>query len=164
MTLFELVRAVAKDPSRFALPDNDSDLDEQGAAALLAKIQELIEAIEDAKRVGNTVEVDIFTRELEEVRGELRKNRKYRGKTRRERDPHKRLRSSVYMAFQRVLKKIRQDDTLLAEHLSKKSGYLRCGYAPVYDPNPLINWDTFDAPERATLEVARATPEVAPEG
>jgi hypothetical protein len=151
MTLFELVRAVAKDPSRFALPDNDSDLDEQGAAALLAKIQELIEAIEDAKRVGNTVEVDIFTRELEEVRGELRKNRKYRGKTRRERDPHKRLRSSVYMAFQRVLKKIRQDDTLLAEHLSKKSGYLRCGYAPVYDPNPLINWDTFDAPECAQL-------------
>jgi hypothetical protein len=122
LTLFDLVRGVAKDPRRFALPDNDSDLDDQGTVALLARLQELTEAIEEAKRVGNTVEVDVYTREHEEVWGELRKNRKYRGKTRQERDPHKRVRSSVWMAVQRVIKKIHRDDALLAEHLSKKSG------------------------------------------
>ncbi|HEY7312939.1 MAG TPA: 7-cyano-7-deazaguanine synthase [Gemmataceae bacterium] len=151
LSLFDLVRVVAKDPRRFALPDNDCDLDDQGAAALMAKIQDYREAIEEAKREGNTVDVDVYTRELEELEDELRKNRKYRGKSRRERDPHKRLRSSVLMAIQRVIKKIRQDDVLLAEHLNLKSGFLHCGYNPVYKPNPVIEWDTDDVSDGAQL-------------
>jgi 7-cyano-7-deazaguanine synthase in queuosine biosynthesis len=151
LSLSDLVRIVAKDPRRFALPDNDSDLDDQGTAALCAKVQELTDAVQEAKDDGNTVEVDIFTRELEEVWEELRKNRKYRGKSRRERDPQKRLRSSVYMAIRRVLTKIGQEDVLLGEHLSLKSGCLRCGYKPVYDPHPVIDWDTADAANSAQL-------------
>jgi hypothetical protein len=151
LSLSDLVRVVMKDPRRFALPDNDSDLDKLATAALLTKIQELTEAIEEAKGEGNTVEVDIYTKEREELREELRKNRTYRGKSRRERDPHKRLRSSVYMAIRRVVKKIGQEDTLLAEYLNVKSGCLRCGYQPVYDPNPVIEWDTEDPPAGAQL-------------
>jgi 7-cyano-7-deazaguanine synthase in queuosine biosynthesis len=149
MSLFDLVRAVSEDPRRFALSGDDADLDEQAEAALRARAVELAGAITAARRENNTVQVDLFMRELTELEATVRKRGQFAGRSQRERDPYKRLRSRVYMALKRVVTTLGNDDVRLGEHLTLKSPNLRCGNNPSYDPRPPIDWDTDPLPDGA---------------
>jgi 7-cyano-7-deazaguanine synthase in queuosine biosynthesis len=142
LTLAELIRAVAKDPGRFALAGNDADLDRQAKDAARARLFELNESIAEARKDNNTVNLDVYTRERDELLEELRKSRGFGRRSRKERTLLKRLRSSVYMAIKRALKQVEDGDPALAAHLDLKSGCFRCGLNPCYDPRPPVSWDT----------------------
>jgi hypothetical protein len=139
-TVAALSVRVAKDPRKYCLGDAGEASDADALAAYRTRAQEAAEELREAQQRGDVEAQAELRGELEWIAEQVRKDRGYRGRARKQADDRERVRKRVWVAIRRAVGRIGRYDARLAEHLSPPR--LVCGWNPCYTPGPGIRWET----------------------
>lgn len=113
--------------------------DEEALKAYAARLAELQEELDRAKRNNDVGQQESIEKEIEALKGELRKGRGLGNRLRRASDDRDRIRKAVGNAIRRAIENIAQYDSRLAAHLKCA---LHLGMNPLYSPNEDVTWTT----------------------
>lgn len=136
----DLACRVARNPDRYVLGSAGTNTDAESLKAYAARLTELREELEDAKRDNDIGRQEAIQVDIESLNGELKRGRGLGNRLRKASDDRDRIRKAVGNAIRRSINGIGQYDPRLAEHL--KSQALRLGLSPLYSPMEDVAWDT----------------------
>jgi hypothetical protein len=139
-TVASLSVRVAKDPTTYCLGDAGEASDADALAAYRTRAQEAAEELREARERADVATQARLREEIEWLVEQVRKDRGYRGRGRKQSDDRERVRKRVWVAIRRAVRRIGHYDTRLADHLSHPR--LVCGWNPCYTPGPGIRWET----------------------
>ena len=116
-----------------------SVIDEQTRQDIKRRLEELQQGIEDAERHGNTTEVRVLQRELQQLLDEYKATKTPNGKNTNFPTPLDRIRSRIFSAHKRACNKLNKGRLgALADHL--KLFISAQGDSFIYSPNPPLPW------------------------
>jgi hypothetical protein len=135
----DLAFQVARQSDRRAPGDAGEKLDRDALSAYHARIAELREDEEEAKRDNDPGELDRVRAELATLLESVRAATGAGGRLRRDADDRERVRKAVRNAIARAIGDIADFDRPFADHLRR---HIQCGRNPCYTPDPNIRWET----------------------
>lgn len=136
----DLAFRVARNPDRYVLGSAGTNLDDEAVKAYKARLMELREDLDRAKRDNDIGPQEALQAEIDALTDELKQGRGLGNRLRRASDDRDRIRKAVGNAIRRTITHISQYDSRFAEHL--KSPALRLGLNPLYSPSESISWET----------------------
>jgi len=116
-----------------------SVIDEQTRQDIKRRLEALQQGIEDAERHGNTTEVRVLQRELQQLLDEYKATKTPNGKNTNFPTPLDRIRSRIFSAHKRACNELNKGRLgALADHL--KLFISAQGDSFIYSPNPPLPW------------------------
>lgn len=120
--------------------DAGPQLDAKAVQSYRLRIQELTVELEKARNDNDLGKIEDLEKEKEWITAELTSAHGLGGRVRKLDDDRNRVRNRVCNAIQRALKKIKQYDRMLFEHLQRP--VLNLGYSISYIPRADLSWST----------------------
>lgn len=134
----QLVYAVTRNPALHALGEGEAVADREARAALRARLAEINDEIEDARRRGDEAGEERLAEERTKLLAEAKKVFGLRGRATQAGDVRRRVSKAVGNALTRAIADIRKYDAFLADHFDSPA--LQRGKTLQYSPPNGAEW------------------------
>jgi hypothetical protein len=138
-TAVELRCQATRRREQYALGDTGENSDQQALADYRARVQELRQDLETARRNNDSGWQELIRQEMADLAAEVQRAGGLGGRLRQEGGRREQIRQSVGVAVRRVLREIGESCPALVEHFRN---CLHLGYNPIYNPAQEVCWDT----------------------